>query len=276
MYWKAYILELQNKRREASRTYSQLLEQYPTFKNRNEVQLRKALCDYQEKEFPSAYREFLAVLRTETGAKLPADVIFWMVFFADENKKHDEALQIANRILALFDQPQIKERGLIAKGNQLVALKKWADARSNAEQFLKEFAESAFKPEIFWTLANAYQGEGNKDKALEFFEKSLLELQNLGNPDPAFEAALYMDRGRLLETMKQTGKALESYLRVAIIFDHPQLTPEALFCSIRCHLALGEKNEAQLMFTELSERYTDSPWYEQARQTYKDLVQKEG
>ncbi|MBD3266177.1 tetratricopeptide repeat protein, partial [bacterium] len=150
MYWKAYILELQNNRREAARIYGELLKVHPSFKNARDVQLRKALCEYQIKEFASAYRGFLSVIETEMGKKIPSEVIFWMVFFADQNDKHKEALSIAERILELFEQPEIQERALIAKGNQLVALERWEPAQKNAELFLERFAESQFKPEIYW------------------------------------------------------------------------------------------------------------------------------
>ncbi|MDX9752445.1 MAG: tetratricopeptide repeat protein [bacterium] len=270
LYWTAYIQEQQGKRQEAGEIYARLIEKYPSYQNMDEVLLRKAICDYQDKNFDAAYKEFHAILETETGAKLPADIIFWLVFYADERDQHAEALKIADRILALFPQTEIRERALIAKGNQLVALEHWDAAQKNAELFLKELPKSDFKAEIHWSLAHAYRGQGFNDKASEFFEKSLLELQDLGNPDPNFEATLYMDRGRLFEALNETAKALESYLRVAIIFDHPKLTPEALYRSVRCHQALRETSEADLLFTELVAKYPDSPWVEKAKADFSE------
>ena len=271
LYWTAYILELQGDRRGAGEKYGQLLDRYPQFENRDEVRLRKAVCDYQEKNYPEAYQSFRALLETEQGKKLSPEVIFWTIFYADENKKHEEALKIAERVFTIFDTPSIRERALIAKGNQLAVLQQWKEAVDNADLFLKSFSDSKFKPEIFWSRAKGLEGLQKPEEALRYFDQSLQELQKLGNPDAAFEAELYVDRGRLLLALGKTGEALESFLRVAIIYDHPSLTPEAMFHSIRCHLALGEKKEANMMYNELTQRYPKSSWCEKAKQEYKDL-----
>ncbi len=272
LYWQAYIKEIQKQKKEASALYARLLNSYPNFKNRDEVQLRKALCDYQTKDYEIAYEEFLTVLFTDKGTQLPAEIIFWMIFKADELGKHEEALRIAQRVQATFEHEAIRERAIIAIGNQLAALKRWKETRTNGDAFLKAYPESLFKPEIYWSLGKASEGLNQRDKALEWFEKSLLELQQMGNPDPLFEATLYMDRGRLFESLDQTGKALESFLRVAIIYDHPELTPEAMVRSVQCHLVLNEKSEAKTMYDELFVRYRNSSWAKKAKEKWLDVL----
>lgn len=268
LYWQAYIYEITGKQKEASTAYAQLIAKYPQFPNLDDVRLRKALCDYAEKDFGPAYEGFHTVLFSEKGNQLPAEVLFWMILRADEKNDHAEALKIAAHALEIFDQPAIRERALIAIGNQRVALKQWKEAIANGEAFVKTFPESLFKPEIYWSLAQGYEGIGEQAKALEWYEKSLVELQKMGNPEPAFEAALYVDRGRLLESLDRPGDALESFLRVAIIYDHPELTPEAMYRSIRCHRKLGENTEARNFFNELLKRYPSSEWAKKAREEF--------
>lgn len=265
LYWQAYIYEITGRKKEASAAYGRLIAKFPQFPNLDEVRLRKALCDYAEKDFGPAYDGFHAVLFSEKGNQLPAEVLFWMILRADEKNDHAEALKIAERALEIFGQPAIRERAGIAIGNQRVALKQWKEAIANGEAFVKTFPESLFKPEIYWSLAKGYEGIGEQPKALEWYEKSLVELQKMGNPEPAFEATLYVDRGRLLESLDRPGDALESFLRVAIIYDHPELTPEAMYRSIRCHRKLGETTEARNFFNELLKRYPASEWAKKAR-----------
>lgn len=268
LYWQAYIYEIKNEPGVASKKYGQLLNEYPDYSNRDEVQLRKALCDYRNRQFDEAYREFYSVLFTDRGVKLPAEVIFWMIVTADQQKKHEEALRIADRILAIAEEPSIRERATIAKGNQLVALKQWQEAKTLTDRFLKEYPESLFKPEIYWVRGKSFEGLNDDVQAIEWFEKSLIELQQLGNPDPAFEATLFVDRGRLFERLGRTGDALESFLRVAIIYDHKELTPEAMVRSIRCHLKLNEREAAQSLYEELQKRYVESEWAAKAKQEF--------
>ncbi|MEW6234563.1 MAG: tetratricopeptide repeat protein [Candidatus Omnitrophota bacterium] len=274
LYWQAYIYELQKDRVKASEKYGVLLENYPSFPNRDEALLRKSLCDYKEKKFEAAYAGFQNILGGEKGNQIPAEVIFWMIFFADEKEKHEEALATAERVLSVFPQDSFQERALIAKGNQLIALKKWKEANQNAEDFLKRFPESLFKPEIFWSQGMALEGLEKSKEALDLLEKSLMELNRLGDPDPVFAASLYLDRGRLLEKMGKTKEGLESYLRVAIIYDHPRYTPEAMYRSIRAHSSLEEKDSAQKMYNELCERYPDSPWRKKADEEFGAAMKK--
>lgn len=268
LYLQAYIYDLQNDKKRASALYGDLLKKYPSFGEREEARLRKALCDYELKDYGVAFEGFYSVFFGNQGNLLGRcpEILFWMIMTADERNNHEEALEIAQRILVLFkDNPQICERASIAVGNQWVALEKWKEALDNADQFLKTYPESLFLPEINWSRAKALDGLGDPKQALEWYEKSLTELQKMGNPDASFEATLFMDRGRLLERLERIGDALESFLRVAIIYDHPQLTPEALYRSIRCHKALKEEDEAQTLYDELQTRYSDSSWAQKAK-----------
>ncbi len=270
LYWRAYILDIQNDKKQASEAYGDLMKRYPSFPDRDEVRMRKALCDFALKDYGVAYEGFYAVLFTDRGVRLPPEILFWMIQAADEKERHEEALEVAERILKVFENNEIRERALIARGNQLVALKRWKDAQENAQDFLNTFPDSLFRPEIYWSRAKALEGLDELQPALEWYEKSLTELQQLGNPDPSFEATLFMDRGRLLERLNRTSDALESFLRVAIIYDHPALTPEALYRSIRCHKILKEESEARTLLDELQQRYLDSPWTQKAKAEFEN------
>jgi len=275
LYWMAYIHELKSDHKTASSTYGRLLKEFPKFENRNDVILRKALCDYHEKDFAAAFQGFITLLDTETASKLPAEVLFWMVFFAEEQNNREQALRITDRIFSLSDRPSVRERAYVAKGNQLVSLKRWEDAITNADHFFTTFPESKFKAEIFWSKAKSLEGLGQKEKSLECYDKSLAEYQKIGSPDAPFEATLYVDRGRLLESLNRPEEALESFLRVAIIYDHPELTPEAMYRGIRCHLAVNEKNEALILYQELKQRYTDSTWNQKAKEEFSAIMDQE-
>ncbi|MGC9327340.1 MAG: tetratricopeptide repeat protein, partial [Candidatus Hinthialibacter sp.] len=178
MYWRAYIFDIQNEKAKASKAYKTLLERYPDFPNREEVQLRKALCDYDGEKYNVAFEGFYSILFTDRGARLPAEILFWMIMSADERGLHEDALEIAQRIMTLFESnASICERALIASGNQLIALGRWKDAVENADAFLKKYPDSLFLPEIYWTRAKALEQLGDNAQALEWYEKSLNQMQ---------------------------------------------------------------------------------------------------
>jgi TolA-binding protein len=268
LYLQAYVSDVQNDKKKASTLYGDLLKKFPSFGEHEEARLRKALCDYDLKDNGVAFEGFYAVFFGESGSLLGRcpEILFWMITTADERENHEEALEIARRILTLFkDTPQICERAVIAVGNQLVALEKWKEALENSDLFMKTYPDSLFCSENYWSRAKALEGVGQQQQALDWYEKSFTEMEKLSNPEPAFEATLFMDRGRLLEKLERPGDALESFLRVAIIYDHPQLTPEALYRSIRCHKALKAENDAKTLYDEIQSRYPDSSWAQKAK-----------
>ncbi|MBI1387472.1 MAG: tetratricopeptide repeat protein [bacterium] len=272
LYWTAYIYEMKELPSKASEIYGELLNRYPDFKQAEEVKLRRAFCDYQTEDYQNAYDQFQAVLTGPKQNDVPVEILFWMVVFADENDRHEDALNTAETILKLHDEPAVTERARIAQGNQLIALKRWDDAEKTARTFIEKYPQSLFTPEIDWVLAKALEGKGDFAKAAELFEKSLLGLQDMANPDPEFEAKIYLDLGRSLDRHNKTKEALDAFLRVAILFDHPRLTPEAMYRAVGAHLKLDQPGEAATLMDELAEKYPDSTWTAKAREEYKDIA----
>ncbi|MDP8244914.1 MAG: tetratricopeptide repeat protein [Candidatus Hinthialibacter antarcticus] len=273
LYWQAYIYEMKQNLTRASSVYGELLERYPQFGNNDEVRLRKAFCDYQDEKFDEAYDGFRLLLDSPKQKDVPVEIGFWMIVYADEAERHEDALQVAEALLKIHQKDDVQERARIAQGNQLIALQKWAQAKLSAEAFLKTFPDSLFKPEIHWVLAKALEGLGESDKAAQYFEESLLQLQAMANPDPDFEAKIYVDMGRVLDSQNKRKEALDAFLRVAILFDHPRLTPEAMYRAIRCHLADEQTSEAATLMDELVEKYPDSQWGRRAREEFQSLAQ---
>ncbi len=273
LYWQAYIYEMKQNLAKASNVYGELLSRYPQFNNRDEVRLRKAFCDYQNEELEEAYQGFLQVLDSPRKQDVPVEIGFWMVIYTDEAGRHEEALRVAECLLQFHQSGDVHERALIAKGNQLVALQQWQKAKQNADVFLKEYPESLFKPEIHWSLAKALEGLGESEQAAQYFEESLLQLQAMANPDPDFEAKIYVDMGRVLVSQNKHKEALDVFLRVAILFDHPRLTPEAMFRAIGCYLHQDQQSEAATLMDELVEKYPKSRWSQRARDEFSSLAQ---
>lgn len=272
LYWTAYILELRDQRDEAASAYGMLLERYPNFANRDEVVLRKAFCEYRMDRLDEAYLGFLEALGSSARNQIPPGIGFWMIVHADEAERHEEALEIADALLDLFSDRETQERARLARSNQFVALKRWEEARASARQFVDQYPETLFKPEIFWVMAKALEGLEREEEALLWFEESIIELQRMANPDPQLEAAIYVDLGRAKENQGQYKEALDAYLRVAILYDHPRLTPEAMYRAIRCHLELDEQLEAAAMYNELTQDFADSSWSALAREHFHEAI----
>ncbi len=272
LYWTAYIHERNQNRETASEVYSRLIREYPHYKNIGDVRLRKAYCDYKTGAFDKAYQEFHALLFDESKQELTPEIVFWLIVHCDEKGNHKEALRIAKKAYSLFDDPSVRERALVAQGTQMIALEQWNEALSLAQTFKEQYTDSQFQPERLWIQAKGYEGLNQKDQALALFEESLLASQNQGSPDPALEAAIYVDRGKILYEKEEYKDALESFLRVSILYNHEELTPEAMFLAIQCHLAMDEPGDAQIMYNDMLQNYADHLWTKKAKEAFANQI----
>jgi TolA-binding protein len=59
--------------------------------------------------------------------------------------------------------------------------------------------------------------------------------------------------------------ASKAYLRVALLYDHPELTPESLFKAGECLEKTGKPDEASKLYEELIKKYPDSGYAAKAK-----------
>lgn len=273
LYWTAYIHERKEDRETASKIYLRLIDEYPNYKNISDVRLRKGYCDYKTGEFEKAFDQFHILLFDVNRQDLTPEIVFWLISHCDQSEEHEEALRITNRALEIFDDPSVTERALIAKGTQLIALQEWKAALDSVSAFKEKYPESGFQPENLWIKAKALEGLGNKDEALAEYEQSLLSSQNHGSPDPALEASIYVDRGKILFEKEQHKEALESFLRVSILYDHPEFTPEATFLAIQCHIAMEQPADAQILYNDMLTHYPEHQWTIKAKESFAHRIE---
>lgn len=272
LYWAAFIHEQKNDLQTAGGLYARLLEEYPEYGNAEDVRIRKAYCEYKGGDFAESYKAFREALFSEGGGGLTPEIVFWTIDYASSEGRPAEALENAERARELFKDDAARERLAVAIGELAIGMERWEMASSGAEEALKRFPESRFKPELLWVSGRALEGMDRKDEALERYAAALAESHKLGGPDPALEAELYLRRGRILEERERWDEAVEAFLRVAILYDHPEMTPEAMHRGIRCHLELGEGDEAGLLYNDLMKNYGDGEWAEKARQAFGDQI----
>ncbi|MCK5557396.1 MAG: tetratricopeptide repeat protein, partial [Candidatus Hydrogenedentes bacterium] len=65
---------------------------------------------------------------------------------------------------------------------------------------------------------------------------------------------------------KDFDAASKAYLRVALLYDHHELTPESLFKAAQCLEKAGKSTEAMEFYKELIEKYPDSSYAARARE----------
>jgi TolA-binding protein len=102
-------------------------------------------------------------------------------------------------------------------------------------------------------IAALHEQAGALDKALALYE----EVANTSSGEEAAEAGFRV--GEMLAAQGDHDRAARSFMRVAILFLHERLSPEALWRAGQSFEAAGKPDQARKAYAEIAADYPDSP-----------------
>ncbi|MGC9054708.1 MAG: tetratricopeptide repeat protein, partial [Candidatus Hydrogenedens sp.] len=113
--------------------------------------------------------------------------------------------------------------------------------------------------ESLYRIAQIYEQKNQVSQALEFYERCA----NNGGSETSARAQFRISE--IYENQNEFEKAGKNYLKVAILYLHPELSPEALWRSGNCYLKINEKGNAQRAFKELLDDFPSHPLAEKVK-----------
>ena len=146
-----------------------------------------------------------------------------------------------------------------------------AEAAGKIPEAMNEFKavadsapESSAAVDAKYRMAKLYETQNKTDDAFRLYEESA----NTNTGDTAARARFRL--GELYEGKQDYDAAARSYMRVAILFLHEQLSPESLWRAGQCFEKAGSRDQAKKSYDELIRDYGNS---EQATKAKAALAQ---
>lgn len=258
----------------------------------------------EENDLTAAIAAYSRALEAGAGARLAGHVRRGLAIARHENGDFAEAADLFLKIMRDHPETPLNETSLAWTGEHFFEAEQWAAAAEAYRAILARVPEYPNPERIQYRIAECAEQEGRLDEALSLYAavaeeapasnaamQARLHMARLhdaaGNKEEAlrlYEAASTLNNGdvaaracfRLAELQAEAGaaeKSARSYLRVAFLFLHADLSPEALLRAAKLYAGLDEKERASETLAQLLKDYPETPQAAEAREALEGIEQ---
>lgn len=260
-----HTLKVSGEAVKAVELYQALIDAAPEGPYASKALLGMALARYEHKDYDQAADLFLKIMEEQAGAGLNEETFNWtgQWYFDKENWKAAarafEALLKAVPAYPYADQVRLKIAECSEQaGDQEKALEQY-------QAVAEASTTTAISTEARWHMAKIYEAKGELEKAFEWYEAAA----NSNSGDIAARARFQL--GALHEKQEDWEKAARSFMGVAILFLHEEMSPEALWRAGQCYEKAEQKDQARKAYAELLEDFPESAFAQKAGEALQAL-----
>lgn len=214
----------------------------------------KLVLSYYSLDKPANAAPFAAeIIRTDLARELPLELYRWLAKHHVAGSQHAEALSVFGVMRAQIDAATLPGWAVTANlgyGESALALRKYDEALPAFQKVVELAPDSA-------QAIDAYLGQARVYLATQKFVEAEAVLAKVMTMQPEGRTNA-VARLMLGETLKGQGKHTEAakhFQAVALLFDDPELTPQALARAATSLEAAGLAEEATRTKAELKQRY---------------------
>jgi TolA-binding protein len=228
-----------------------------------------AAARYEQKDYEQAAEQLLQLVREEPQAKLDREIYLWCARYLHEQKRWSDSEQMFTALLEAYPEQDEMAEVLFLLGNcreQAGAIETAIEAYVQAAEKEKDPMRSA---ELKVRLAKLHEDRNETEAAMTLLESAA----NLDGGEASARARYNL--AALQEAQGDAETAARNYMRLAILFVHETLTPEALWRAGNCYKNLSNLGQARSVFEELLADYPQSEFAEPARAVLATLTEPE-
>ena len=263
-YWLAVLHDRQDDLLSATTHFQRALRAAVEDELRAKVTMGLATVLKKKQEDAKAADLWQSLL-SSSSEYLDEPLLAWLARFQLQRARYTEAV-IAARALADManDRGAWQEIAWYLIGQASMALDRNEEAMrafaraASGDSRTRESIEAAFH------FAELSRRAGQWDKAATYYEKTVEKASSPAMMD--LRARSYYGLGQAAEARDAWGEAARLFMSVGILFDHPELTPDALFQAARVFGVLEQDKQQAKAEAELVDRYPESKWVKKLSQ----------
>jgi len=255
LFWIGYDADRTNQTGEAESNFKELLKNFPTDEYSREARLRLAMLYYREKKDEEAAQNFVVLIESPNPPKsLDSAIYLWTATRMMQQKKYENAISVYTRLLERFPQDELVEEACYRIAQAFSELGNWSEAARYYDRVIKDFPSGQFSD-------LALLGRAKVDLHLNDMDNAITRLNAAaGSLDPAVAAQAGLSLGDAYEKAGRQDEALAAYLRVALLYEHPEIVPEAYWKAAQILKRQGKNDQARQNLDELHRLYPNSPY----------------
>lgn len=230
-----------------------LLPQNPTPSIAGQAWLGISIAYYEVKDYEKSAEALFKTITEYPQISVKEEQFAWLAQYYLDAQKWDLARQVLKRMQEVLKDYPAPQRLQFRYAECIHNLGKLDEAIQEYQKVVDISPSSTSATESLYRIAQIFEQKNQIDKALEFYERCA----NNGGSETSARAQFRLSE--IYENQGELEKAGRNYLKVAILYFHPELSPESLWRSGNCYLKINEKENAQRAFQELVDDFPSHP-----------------
>ncbi|MFO7974602.1 MAG: tetratricopeptide repeat protein, partial [Candidatus Hydrogenedentota bacterium] len=298
LYRMAITYHNMQKYKESADVFEEILNSFPEGPHVAEAYLR--IADYlvrEGKDPVKAIESYSRAFETDPKGPYTGRALKGLALARYETKDYETATDLFYRLITEFPDTELNEKSYLWTAEQLFDAKKYDQSATVLDALLEAMPEYASPNRVRFRIAECRELAGKNEEALHLYQNIVEQAPKSGE---AVEACFRM--GKLYEALKQPEKAFEmyqqaantntgdtaaqarfrigelqeaegeyeaaarSYMRVAILFLHEELSPESLWRAGRCYEEVNALEQAKKAYSEAVAEFPDTEQAKKAKE----------
>ena len=189
---------------------------------------------------------------TSPDGQLPAEILEWLGVEFYNAKDYAAAAKYLTALSKSANVSGVKQDFWYYLGDAQMKLNQPAEAETALQKFLQTTSDPAEKAKAMLALGAAKIGAHKPDDAQKIAEE-IMSLQ----PEGRVNAQARLLAGDVEMERNQFEAAGKAFMSVAVLYDDPEITPQALAKASKAYQKAGKPDEAQRANAQLRQRYPD-------------------
>ena len=222
-------------------------EQYGT-----PASLRIMSSYFYQKQRDALAQEVAKFEATSPNGQVPAEILEWLGLEFYNAKDYASAAKYLTALSKSGNVTSVKPDFWFYLGDAQMKLNQPAAAETSLEKFMTSATDPAAKAKALLALGEAKIGAHKPDDAQKIAEE-IMKLQ----PEGRVNAQARLLAGNVEMERQEYENAGKAFLSVALLYDDPAITPQALAKAAQAYEKAGKPEEAERARTQLHQKYPD-------------------
>jgi TolA-binding protein len=184
--------------------------------------------------------------------QVPAELLQWLGLESYNSKDYSGAVRYLGALSKTSNVSSVKPDFWFYLGDAQMKLNQPDAAETALEKFLQATTDPAAKAKALLTLGEAKIGAHKPDEAQKIADE-IMTLQ----PEGRVNAQARLLAGDVEMERNQFEAAGKAFMSVALLYDDPEITPQALAKAAKAYGKAGMPDEAEQAKTQLRQKYPD-------------------
>ncbi|MCX8065428.1 MAG: tetratricopeptide repeat protein [Candidatus Hydrogenedentes bacterium] len=247
-----------------------LLAQNPPSEIAGKVWHIISIASYEMNNYERSAEALMNVVTKYPMTVIDSEQFAWLAQYYLDSQKCEQAIVVLRKMIETLKDYPAPHKLQFKLAECLQNLGKSEEAILEYTKVVEIAPTSTYASESLYKIAQLYEGMGKVEQALEYYERCA----NSGSSETSARAQFHL--AEMFEAKGEFEKAGRNYLKVAILFLHPDLSPESLWRASNCYLKINENKKAETALRELINDFPSHPLAEQAKNLINQVTENTG